>query len=108
MPFLSARLDLPMFLFLQGDATVDLSAERESQVLRRYRDFTLSCCHSNTVSEHGRKRGDVSEFGWVGDIVKLMRYSYSNTVERSGSVDDLRLLGIHYAAYMVDQFSNPF
>lgn len=38
----------------------------------------------------------------VGDVVELMWYSYSNTADRSGTVDDLRLLVIHYAACVVE------
>ena len=36
------------------------------------------------------------------DIVKLLRYSYSNTSDRSESVDDLRLLVVHYSACVVE------
>ncbi|KAJ9653420.1 hypothetical protein H2201_009145, partial [Coniosporium apollinis] len=38
----------------------------------------------------------------VGDVVELMRYSYSNTADRSGTIDDLRLLVVHYAACVVE------
>ena len=41
----------------------------------------------------------------VGDIVDLMRYTYLNTAERSGSADDLRLLVVHYAACNVEDLS---
>jgi len=41
----------------------------------------------------------------VGDIVDLMQYSYLNTADRSGLVDALRLLVIHYAACVVEDLA---
>ena len=41
----------------------------------------------------------------VGDIVHLIRYSYSNTTDHPGSVDGLRSLVVHYSACVVDQLS---
>ena len=39
------------------------------------------------------------------DIVQLIRYSYSNTTDHTGSIDDLRLLVVRYSACMVDELS---
>lgn len=41
----------------------------------------------------------------IGDIVHLIRYSYSNTADHPGSIDDLRLLVVHYSACVVDKLS---
>ena len=41
----------------------------------------------------------------IGDIVNLLRYSYVNTAGRSESVDDLRLLVVHYSACVVEDLS---
>ena len=41
----------------------------------------------------------------IGDIVNLLRYSYSNTAGRSESVDGLRLLVVHYSACVVEDLS---
>ena len=41
----------------------------------------------------------------VGDIVKLMRYSYERTAYRLESVDELRLLVIHYAGCFVEDLA---
>lgn len=41
----------------------------------------------------------------VGDIVNLMRYSYSNTADCVGYIDDLRLLVVHYAACVVEDLA---
>ena len=41
----------------------------------------------------------------VRDIVDLMRYSYLHTADRSGSIDGLRLLVIHYAACVVEDLA---
>lgn len=38
----------------------------------------------------------------VGDIVDLLQYSYSNTGDRVGCIDDLRVLVVHYAAYVIE------
>ena len=38
----------------------------------------------------------------VENIVDLIRYSYSNTADLLGSIDDMRLLIIHYAACVVE------
>lgn len=38
----------------------------------------------------------------VGDIVGLMRYSYLTTFDRLEAVDDLKLLVIQYAAYVIE------
>ena len=39
----------------------------------------------------------------VEDIVRLLRYSYSNTTHHPGSVDNLRSLVVHYSACVVDE-----
>lgn len=41
----------------------------------------------------------------VEDIVDLMRYSYANTADCVGYIDDLRLLVAHYAAYVVEDLA---
>lgn len=41
----------------------------------------------------------------VGDIVELMRYAYSNTADRSGSMDGLRSLLAHYAACVIEDLA---
>ena len=41
----------------------------------------------------------------VEDIVRLIRYSYSNTIHHPGSVDNLRSLVVHYSACVVDELS---
>ena len=41
----------------------------------------------------------------VGDIVDLLRYSYLNTADASGLIDDLRSLVVHYAACMVEDLA---
>lgn len=41
----------------------------------------------------------------VKDIVDLVRYSYSNTTDYSGSIDGLRSLVIHYAACVVENLA---
>jgi hypothetical protein len=41
----------------------------------------------------------------IGDIINLLRYSYSNTTDRSESIDDLRLLVVHYSACVVEDLS---
>ena len=49
----------------------------------------------------------LAEFTWydqrVGDIIHLMRYSYSNTTDHPGSVDNLRSLVVHYSACVVEE-----
>ncbi|KAI9730207.1 MAG: hypothetical protein M1834_005971 [Cirrosporium novae-zelandiae] len=46
----------------------------------------------------------------IGDIIELMRYTYSNTADRAGLVDELRDLVVHYAACVVEdlQTSSEF
>ena len=41
----------------------------------------------------------------VGDVVELIRYSYSNTTDHSGHTDDLRSLVTHYAACMIEDLA---
>ena len=41
----------------------------------------------------------------VGDIVKLLGYSYSHTVNRPSSQDKLRSLVVHYAASLIEKLS---
>jgi hypothetical protein len=38
----------------------------------------------------------------IGDIVKLVRYSYENTAEISESEDELRSLVVHYVACIIE------
>jgi hypothetical protein len=40
-----------------------------------------------------------------GDIIELMRYTYLNTPDLSESMDPLRSLVIHYAAYVVEKLA---
>ncbi len=66
--------------------------------VERLRVLTLHKLH-RTLAEftlHGER---------VGDIVELMRYSYSNTADRSGPIDDLRSLVIHYAACIAEDLT---
>ena len=42
----------------------------------------------------------------VGDIVKLLGYSYSHTVDRPGSQDQLRSLVVHYSAGLIEKLSD--
>ena len=42
---------------------------------------------------------------WVGDIVGLIRYSYNNICDRSGSIEELRSFAIHYAACKVEHLT---
>jgi hypothetical protein len=44
----------------------------------------------------------------VGDVVNLPRYSYLNTPDRLGSIDDLRFLVIHYAACVVEDLRSHY
>ena len=39
---------------------------------------------------------------WVGDIVEMLRYIYSDTPDHEHSIDDLRLLSVRYAACIVE------
>ena len=41
----------------------------------------------------------------VGDIVRLLGYSYSHTVDRPGSQDKLRSLVVHYSASLIEKLS---
>ncbi len=41
----------------------------------------------------------------IENIINLLRYSYSNTTDRSESIDDLRLLVVHYFACVVENLS---
>ena len=43
----------------------------------------------------------------VEDIIELMRYSYSNTTDLPDSIDDLRLLIMHYAACVIEVLEQP-
>lgn len=46
----------------------------------------------------------------IGDIINLLRYSYSNTTDRPESINHLRLLVVHYSACVVEDLlrSNEF
>ncbi|KAL8704224.1 MAG: hypothetical protein Q9201_002601 [Fulgogasparrea decipioides] len=41
----------------------------------------------------------------TGDIVDLLRYSYTNTVDRPEPIDELRLLVVHYAACIIEKLA---
>ncbi len=41
----------------------------------------------------------------IENIINLLRYSYSNTTDRSESIDDLRLLVVHYFTCVVENLS---
>ncbi len=41
----------------------------------------------------------------IGDIINLLWYSYSNTTDRPESIDDLKLLVVHYSACVVEDLS---
>jgi hypothetical protein len=41
----------------------------------------------------------------IENIINLLRYSYSNTTDHSESIDDLRLLVVHYSACVVENLS---